>query len=357
MVNIRIFKSSLPTLEQLAPYIKEIDRTRQYSNFGPLTKLLEARFANHIGSDPENVTTCVNATLAIQGAIKILDARRSSSKWMLPVYTFSATAHAAIAAGVQFDLCDIDEHLYLESKLITQYSNVLLVLPFGDTFPASRFKDFKGQLIVDAAASYDALEKFALNDFGYPIIVVVSLHPTKYPPGAEGALIYSNYPELITNLRQWTVFGFNNDRESMFPATNGKLNEYSAAVANASLDNWPDLSKELRAKMKRIREISDNSELEVHEALKKNLVSPYWIVKGKSVSEMQSLKNILRERCIEHRLWWGEGLHKQKAFIPFISSSSFPVCEGIVSRSIALPFYHDIELETLDLIESALLDR
>lgn len=357
LVTIRIFRPTLPTLNQLEPYIREIDFARHYSNFGSLSQRLESRFANYIGSNPENVATCVNATLAIQGALKILQESSSPNKWILPVYTFSATAHAAIAADVKFEFHDVDEDMFLESSYIKTNSNVMLTLPFGDSFPASKFQDFNGHLLVDAAASYDALKNFALRDFLYPIVVVVSLHPTKYPPGAEGALVYSNEIKFIKRFRQWTVFGFNEDRESMFPATNGKMNEYSAAVANASLDSWSELSRKLRVKMELIRRISRNSELQVHPALEKDLVSPYWIVRGDSVSEMQSLKNVLRERSIEHRQWWGEGLHKQRAFKPYLSSSNFPICDDIVSRSIALPFYHDIDANALDSIESALVDR
>jgi len=354
VVSIRIFKPSLPTLEQLAPYIKEIDRTRQYSNFGPLTKLLEARFANHIGSDPENVATCVNATLALTGAAHILNPSRQS--WKLPVYTFVATAHAVLNAGQTFNLRDIAADLHMDTTDIHNDEYVLHVLPFGDSFPSHAYQNFQGNMLIDAAASYDAVRDFASKmHLKGRVVLVVSLHPTKYPGGAEGALIYSNDPEFIEMFHKWTVFGFDNSRRSLTLGTNAKMSEYSAAVANASLDSWNEKKILIHNKMDKALTISQEFGFDVNPAMKKRYINPYWTVFTQDQDRLERLKVILRKSGVEYRTWWGEGLHKHPSLTRALSMQIFPVCDQVVNRSVSLPFYEELNDEDFSYIESVLV--
>jgi hypothetical protein len=43
MTTIPVMRPKLPSAERLAPYLRQIDEARFYSNFGPLVQRLEAR--------------------------------------------------------------------------------------------------------------------------------------------------------------------------------------------------------------------------------------------------------------------------------------------------------------------------
>jgi hypothetical protein len=49
MCSIPIMRPRPPSADRLAPYLKSIDASRLYSNFGPLAVSLEDRLAEHYG--------------------------------------------------------------------------------------------------------------------------------------------------------------------------------------------------------------------------------------------------------------------------------------------------------------------
>jgi dTDP-4-amino-4,6-dideoxygalactose transaminase len=352
-VNIPIFRPKLPTYDELEFYLRQIDVNRQYSNFGPLSRLLQERFSEHVGASIRNTATCVNATIALTGASQLLNP--SGRPWKLPVYTFVATAQAVMNAGQEFDLQDITTDLHMDNANIRNDDYVLHVLPFGDSFPANSYQHFEGDMLIDAAASYDAVSDFALkNHFRGRVVVVVSLHPTKYPGGAEGALVYSNDEKFIEMFNQWTVFGFDKSRQSLRVGTNAKINEYAAAVANASLDRWFDRRNLIRAQMEKAFSISQAAGLKVHPAMERGFINPYWIISTENHARLEHTKVILNKLGIEYRMWWGEGVHKHPYFMEKLRWQTFPTCERIINHSVALPFFEELTEVEFGYIESAL---
>ena len=73
---IPIFKPILPTATQLLPHLSSMDKSRIYSNFGPLNSILVDRISNHFNVDPDCVTTINNATSGITLALLALNANR-----------------------------------------------------------------------------------------------------------------------------------------------------------------------------------------------------------------------------------------------------------------------------------------
>ncbi len=47
---IPVMRPKLPPVEALLPYLREIDESRWYSNFGPLLRRFQSRLAEHFGS-------------------------------------------------------------------------------------------------------------------------------------------------------------------------------------------------------------------------------------------------------------------------------------------------------------------
>ena len=80
---------------------------RVYSNFGPLVLSLEDRLAEHYGLIPGTVATVANATLGLAIAL-IAQQPPQGSLCAMPAWTFVASVHAALMAGLVPYFIDVE---------------------------------------------------------------------------------------------------------------------------------------------------------------------------------------------------------------------------------------------------------
>src|SRR5262249_11191979 len=149
---------------------------------------------------------------------------------ILPAWTFVATAHAVIQAGLKPWFVDVDPDTWMldpaaVSALGLKLRDACAVVPVA---PFGALPDIEGSLafpeatglpvLLDAAAAFDTLPDARLPS-------VVSLHATKVLGLGEGGFLASDDKRLARRLRTMSTFGFEGSRESLFPATNAKLSE------------------------------------------------------------------------------------------------------------------------------------
>jgi dTDP-4-amino-4,6-dideoxygalactose transaminase len=250
---LQLMRPVLPDAEALLPFLKRIDESRHYTNFGPLQeelaqKLLELQPRFRQASIHAVCTS--SATLGLELALSALDLPKGS-RIGLPALTFVATASAITRCGHVPVVLDIDEHDWmLNSDDLADFpaslAAVVPVATFGmpqDAQMWSRWSDSNGiPVIIDAAGAIGAQATAS------GVTVVFSLHATKPLSAAEGGLIITEDAELAERLRSMTNFGIGlNDPAA---GTNAKLSEYHAAVGLAALKDWP---KSSHARMKLYR--------------------------------------------------------------------------------------------------------
>ena len=111
---IPISRPLLPKTQTLLPYLERIDKERFYSNFGPLNTELENRVTERLGSGINSVTTVSSATAGLTATLISLIINHSRKKdasklvCLLPAWTFVATFHAVVSAGLEPFLLDVD---------------------------------------------------------------------------------------------------------------------------------------------------------------------------------------------------------------------------------------------------------
>ena len=143
-------KPKLAKFEMAEPYLRLIDLNRIFTNYGPLVKQVENRYANYLGVKAENVVALVNATLAIQGCVQLSRVQ----KWAIPNFTFAATAHAVALAGKDLQLVEVnatDWKINLD-YVPTKSIGVIPVMPFGSPVNIRDYSDWD-YVVIDAAAS------------------------------------------------------------------------------------------------------------------------------------------------------------------------------------------------------------
>jgi dTDP-4-amino-4,6-dideoxygalactose transaminase len=242
-MRIPVARPRLPTLDEIAPYLRRIDDNRWYSNGGPLVQEFEARLASRSGPKA-SVATVVNATIGLALALQAQGAR-PGTLCMVPAWTFAATAHAILLAGLVPWMVDVDPMTWaLEASSARallrsapgELSAVMPVSPFGGpmkTEPWESFRDETGVVVViDAAAAFDTVRASSVP-------TVVSLHATKVIGIGEGGFVLSSDAAFSEEVQKRANFGFWNSREATARAVNGKISEYAAAVGLAALDGWP----------------------------------------------------------------------------------------------------------------------
>jgi len=355
MPTLPVALPRMPPAEAILPYLREIDASRIYSNHGPLARRLAARLANRLDIAAGGVATVVNATLGITLALQAVGASQGSL-CLMPAWTFAATAHAAVQAGLVPYFLDVDRTSWaMEPAMVRQVlmrlppgrmGAVLPVCPYGRPLDLAAWDAFEEEtgipVVVDAAAGFDALRSVGRAP------VVVSMHATKGFGAGEGGFVASRREDVIRGVTRRANFGFLMDRSAQVPATNAKLSEYHAAVGLASFDAWPDTRAELAAAAASLTEaLSGLPGLRPMDGW-----GTEWVGTTNVVEVEPTLAHLLGadpagtiavgldRYGVDSRRWWGEGLHREVAFADF-PRDPLPVTDALARTTLGLPFRID----------------
>ena len=349
----------MPTADAVLPYLQRIDEARWYSNFGPLLTELEQRLAGRFAPGAQ-VITVANATQALTLGLQAMDLPPGGHV-ALPAWTFVATAHAVMQAGLKPWFVDVDPATWmldpatvtaLAAKHGREVAAVIPVCAFGAMPDLDRWVAFRETsgipVLVDAAAAFDTLADARLP-------AVVSLHATKVLGLGEGGFLVSDDAAFAHQVRLRTGFGFWGSRDSQVAATNAKLSEYAAAVGLAALDAWPgDRLRWMRtAQMLRIALIG-RPEVRFQAGWGRDWVTSVCTV-GLPEGSAGDVARMLREDGIDTRQWWGGGCHASTAFAG-CRREALAVTEALAASTVGLPFSIDMSADDIARIAGA-LDR
>ena len=352
--RLPVLRPKLPSASQLLPFLKTIDEGRLYSNGGPLSLRLHAELSRQIGCPENTLVTAASATAGITAALLALDVP-DGSVCLMPSWTFAATPHAAMAAGMKPWFVDVDQRTWaLDPAMVRQkllatsqpVRAIIVVSPFGAPLDITAWEKIQAEtgipVVVDAAAGFDTVRASTL-------ISVVSLHATKLFAAGEGGFILAPDELLRDRIRACSNFGFSGTRIAQWRAVNSKLSEYHAAVGLASFENWPamrlrhlQIAAWYRQSLKGLPGI----------ALQPGYGDGWACGVTNVLLESDSAESIgrymLREG-IETRAWWGAGCHIQPAFAE-CARESLPVTEYLGTRVLGLPHFVDMEKEDVLLV-------
>ena len=363
---IPVSKPLLPTTRELLPYLERIDASRFYSNFGPLNTELETRISEKLGSGTNSVTTVSSATAGLTAAL--VSMMNNSSKkqktlkpvCLLPAWTFVATFHAVISAGMEPFLIDVDPKTWKTTPYITKEAlskidgdpvAVIPVAPFGRPVETQVWDDFKEEtgieVVIDSAAGFDSLT--ASN-----IPKVVSMHATKVLAAGEGGFIVSTEANIVNHIRKYINFGFSGDRFSRSQGTNAKMSEYQAAVALASLDNWPETRAIYGNIVTQYQDrIANEEKLSILPSSDDRHVTSSIMLES-SIPLPSGFDEFLLENGIETRRWWGKGLQAQ-ILNKKVQSASLQQTKQLAESCIGLPCFPGITESEINYVVDTIL--
>lgn len=346
MFVVPILRPKLPVAERLLGYLCQIDEARIYTNFGPLVQALEDRLAEHYDLQSETVTTVANATMGLVLSLVAQEAK-PGTLCAMPAWTFVASAHAAVNAGLIPWFIDVDpESWALDPGAVSeqiahspaQVGAVMPVAPFGLPIDTAAWDAFRAEtglpVVIDAAAAFDSLVPGDTPS-------VVSLHATKVLSSGEGGLVVSRDRSLVRSVRSRSNFGFHSSRQATYAGTNAKLSEYHAAVGLAALDEWYEARAEWMEAAAAYRRAFDGSNVvQVQDGFGQNWVSSTCVLRA-CEPVASRLEHGLAAVGIETRQWWGKGAHLHPATCHY-PSNQLRVTEALVGGTFAVPLYRDL---------------
>jgi dTDP-4-amino-4,6-dideoxygalactose transaminase len=350
-------KPSLPNVEMISSYWRRIDESRVYSNFGPLNEELTLRLAHYFHVDSDNVLLVSNGTLALQAAVATSSLERS--KWVIPSWTFIATAQAVVSAGSVVEFEDVDPDTWaLSPDSNRSASGVIAVAPFGSQVKLEYWaqESRRHPVVIDAASCFDSCNDLSLVN-KYNFAVMISLHATKLVTTGEGGVIVG--PKAwIAEMKKWINFGFYGDRIARRTGTNAKLSEYHAAVGLASLDQWESTRISWMTRLTKLSNGLSQNNILVQPAIAEGFVTSTLI----ALFDNQEAKMLLERRLlaseIDSRDWWGAGIHNMPAFQIALNGDKpkLPVTEDLASRTLGLPMYLDLSDHEIEKILKVVTD-
>jgi len=356
--KISLMRPRLPDAASILPYLREIDENRWYSNFGPLERRFEARLAKHFGLGERQVVCVSNCTLGLEIALR-MTARYPVGYCLIPAFTFVATAHAAVSAGLEPYFLDVDRNTWaLDPDAVQErisgiegpIAAVMPVAPFGASVELDRWSAFAEKtgipVVMDAAASFD-------RAIGGEVPVVLSLHATKVMGIGEGGAVLCANEDLAESIRAGRNFGFLAGRSAKLSGTNAKLSEYGAAVGLAALDRWQETR---RANLSIAK-----TYLEVFSGIAGLQFGPEFSAQtANSTCNVQFdapiASRIIEELAgagIETRKWWNDGCHNEPVFAG-CPRDDLHNTDFLAERVVGLPFFEELNRAAINRIRDSI---
>ena len=339
-------RPKLPSVDRLAPYLRSIDASRVYSNFGPLALSLEDRLAEHYGLNQGTVATVSNATLGLAIALAVQQPP-PGSLCAMPAWTFVASAHAASMAGLVPYFVDVDPETWAldPNKLFDEIARapasvgaVMPVMPFGLPLDIAVWEAFRSRtglaVVIDAAAAFDSLVPGTVPS-------VVSLHATKVLGAGEGGFVIST--DAVHSGRSAHAFKLRllgqppgADRSFQCKAKRISCGCRARRVGRMGPTRveWCDAASAYRHALGKSNQVS------LQQSFGETWVGSTCLL-GLLDPAADRIEQSLADCGIETRRWWGAGAHAHPANVSF-ARTALAVTDALARSTLAVPFYRDI---------------
>ncbi len=370
--KIPFLKPRPPALSAASEELASIERSGIYTNFGPKNAYFERTLTEYaFGGRGSCVTTC-NATIGLMLAIRAQLPNRGATRSLalMPSYTFAATAHAAIWAGLRPLLCDVAQHSWLpyaisEENLLRKFGgDVAVIVPyatFGACLDLDRYTSLARRydipVVVDAAASLGTLDKDGVgfgSGFRHP--VVYSLHATKSFATAEAGVVYCADPAIAERIRTMSNFGFGEPRNATMAGLNGKLSEVGALLACLRLKDFDQIIVHRERLYSRYKEQLPDLTFQAPTCGRQAHQFTPVLIPEFMADRQETIMAALSAAGIGAANYFRPHLAQHRYFQEMCEAGPLPNTERISSRSLSLPLSDTMTVDDVDYVCNALRD-
>ncbi len=359
--HLHVGRPNIGDEDKLFEYLKEIIDNKWLTNNGPFVQKFEKQLSEMLG-----VRHCIamcNATIALEITIRGLDMH---GEVIVPAFTFIATAHALQWQEITPVFCDTDPETHtidsrqIEKLLTPRTTGIIGVHVWGRPCNIEALTDIARQynlkIIFDASHAFGCTYKG--NYIGtYGNAEIFSFHATKFLNTFEGGLVSTNDDDLAAKIRLMKNFGFTGYDKVDYIGTNGKMNEFCAAVGLTSLSCMDDFIEMNYQNYKHYRDalkgVPGLKIINYDESQKCNY--QYIVLEiDESVTNISrdQLQRILQAENILARRYFYPGCHRMEPYKSYFPHAKLLLqeTEKLVDRVLLLPTGTSVTTEDINKI-------
>lgn len=363
-MNEKLFttKPSIPPIEEYFEEIRTIWKDVLLTNAGPKHEVFSEKLKKFF--DVKALSLFVNGHLALEIGLQALQLK---GEIITTPFTFVSTTAAIVRAGCKPIFCDIKESDYTidENKieeLITK--DTVAILPvhvYGNICNHKAIdriaKKYNLKVIYDAAHAFG--EKVSGCDVGLlGDMSMFSFHATKVFNTIEGGCLVSNN-ETLLKCERIKNFGLV-DGSAEFFGTNGKMNEFQAAMGICSLNHFSTWVERRKKLVEKYDEMLQDKGIVINRRLQEveYNYSYYPVVFDKETFglDRDQVTEKLNEANIFPRKYFYPLISEMKAYKEF-NNDNTPIAKKISENVLTLPLYSDLSMENVQRICETILRR
>jgi len=323
-----------------------LDR-RWLSNFGHYVQEFEKKIAEVAGT--KHAIACSNGTVALEIASRALELE---GEVIVPAFTFIATAHALQWQEIKPVFADVrafDHNLdpdQIERHITPKTTGILGVHLWGQACDTEAIEAIAKKR--NLKVMYDGSHAFGCDAAHGPIggqgrATVFSFHATKFINAGEGGAVVTNDDELAAKMRLMKNFGFRTYDEVVHVGTNGKMDEFSAAMGLTNLESIDEIVAVNRRNYETYKkELAGIPGIRLMDYRPRGKFNYQYVIaemdKSCAISRDSLIKVLWAENFLVRKYFW-PGCHKMEPYKSLFPNAylTLPMTEEVGAKILVLP--------------------
>lgn len=355
---IHVTKPYLPPLAELVPYLEQLWQSRVLTNGGTFHQQLEEALAAYLGVS--HVVLFNNGTNALLTAVQALGL---AGEVITTPYSFVATSHALVWNGLRPVFVDIVPHTLnmdparIEAAITEQTCAIMPVHCYGhpcDVDAIAKIADKHHLKVI-----YDAAHAFGVEDAGGSILrhgdlSVLSFHATKVFNTFEGGAIICGDAATKRQIDLLKNFGQSGETKVVAVGSNGKMNEFSAALGLLQL-KYVDGAIAARGTIdagyrKRLKDVEGVTCLQSSGQTAANYSYFPILIGSEYPLDRDGLYALLKTRGIVARRYFYPLISDFAPYRDLTSSgrNNLPIATAAAEQVLCLPIYPDLDMSSVE---------
>ena len=328
------------------------------TNNGPFAQEFEAKTSAYLHTP---TLAFSNGTYPITLVLQGLGC--TSGEIIIPSFTFVASAHAAVAAGLTPVFVEVDRETYtldpaaVQRAITPKTVAIMGVHVFGNPCNIDALQQLadkhKISLIFDAAHAFGSTYQ-GTRIGGFGAAETFSTHATKTLISVEGGLVSTHNPALIEFLKKGRNFGLYTAYDSEFIGTNAKLSELHAIVG---LDSLAHIDESVAKKRhivslykKQLKEVAGiHFQREQQDSQNAYFFFSILVEAKKFGMTRDQLADELEKHGVMVRKYFFKPLHQHKAYSAW-NNVSLPNTEWIADNILCLPTHTSLSDDDVEYV-------
>jgi dTDP-4-amino-4,6-dideoxygalactose transaminase len=347
--KLHVGRPNIGSREKLLDRINDILDRRWLTNNGSYVQEFERRVAAFTGAK-HCIATC-NGAVALEIAIRALDLK---GEVLVPGFTFIATAHALQWQEITPVFADVHPRTHLldpdalERMITPRTTGILGVHLWGQLCEVEALESIARRrnlkLLYDAAHAFGCARSDGRRVGSFGDAEVFSFHATKFVNSLEGGAVVTNNDELARKIRLMKNFGFLGYDNVGYIGTNGKMNEFSAAMGITSLESIDDfIAANRRNHRQYAAELAGLPGVSLLQFNAADTLNCQYVVAEIDPASCpiarDDLLNLLWTENVQARRYFFPGCHRMEPYRSFFPNAGLllPNTERVAARVLVLP--------------------